>query len=292
MQNYHKYMAATPGDIQWGMCVVDAGMNRVPPNATFPLDNHPSPYLFTWEEGRILHEYQLVYLVEGEGFFESQHTSLQTLHAGHCFLLFPGVWHRYRPAEETGWTTYWIGFRGSYADYLVQQGFFTPSRPLMDIGFMDRLVSLFLDVLAVTKQEQPGYQQVAGSMITLLLGHIHARQKCAMLPGADIEQSMDRAKVLLLQSIGDQQTLRDVADRMHMSYSWFRKQFKQYTGYSPGQYLLRLRVQRARELLADPDRSLEQIADELGFCSQAHFTRVFKQRTGVPPGAFRTAHSS
>jgi AraC-like DNA-binding protein len=64
--------------------------------------------------------------------------------------------------------------------------------------------------------------------------------------------------------------------------------FHRATGLAPGVYLRQLRVQKSRHWLADPGCSLADIALQLGFADQAHFTRVFKQFYGVTPGRLRT----
>jgi len=50
-------------------------------------------------------------------------TRRQAIEAGDAFLLFPGKWHRYRPAPSTGWDEHWIGFNGSYADQIMSRFF-------------------------------------------------------------------------------------------------------------------------------------------------------------------------
>jgi AraC-like DNA-binding protein len=71
-----------------------------------------------------------------------------------------------------------------------------------------------------------------------------------------------------------------------LSRSEFSRVFRRMEGVAPRSYLLERRVARAKRLLAS-DRSLSEIALELGFYDQSHFTRVFKQSTGETPAAFR-----
>jgi AraC family transcriptional regulator len=72
-----------------------------------------------------------------------------------------------------------------------------------------------------------------------------------------------------------------------LSPSHFSRLFKQSTGLSPHQYLLRQRIERARELLADPGRRIAEVSYELGFPSQSYFTTVFRTLVGVTPRAFQ-----
>jgi AraC-like DNA-binding protein len=68
---------------------------------------------------------------------------------------------------------------------------------------------------------------------------------------------------------------------------YFSRLFKQSTGLSPHQYLLRQRIERARELLADPRQRIAEVGYELGFPNQSHFTTVFRTLVGTTPGAFQ-----
>lgn len=69
---------------------------------------------------------------------------------------------------------------------------------------------------------------------------------------------------------------------------WFQL-FKESTGMTPNDYLLRLRVNRARERLADPARTVTEVAHAVGFSSSQYFSNVFRKYTGTTPSAFRAA---
>ena len=82
-------------------------------------------------------------------------------------------------------------------------------------------------------------------------------------------------------------TLSDMANAAGLSPMHFAAQFRAATGYRPHHYLLLCRLERAKELMADVSRSMLDIALDVGFCTQAHFTTVFKRLTGKTPSAWR-----
>lgn len=82
-------------------------------------------------------------------------------------------------------------------------------------------------------------------------------------------------------------TLANLAQLANLSTYYFARQFKRSTGLSPYQYVLRARIERAQELLLDPSRAIADIALAVGFHNQSHFTRVFRQQTGLTPKAYR-----
>ena len=67
-----KYLAVNPVDLQWGTAVNSVGFQEIAPGMAYPPRNHPSRYIFTIESGRVLEEYQLLYITEGRGKFYCQ----------------------------------------------------------------------------------------------------------------------------------------------------------------------------------------------------------------------------
>jgi AraC family transcriptional regulator len=82
-------------------------------------------------------------------------------------------------------------------------------------------------------------------------------------------------------------TLSDMANSAGLSPMHFAAQFRAATGYRPHQYLLLCRLERAKELMANASCSMLDIALDVGFHTQSHFTNVFKRLTGKTPGAWR-----
>jgi AraC family transcriptional regulator len=82
--------------------------------------------------------------------------------------------------------------------------------------------------------------------------------------------------------------LAHLAELLGMSQFHFSHLFKQAMGLSPYQYLLKQRVERAKQLLKQTDRLIADIALECGFNSHSHLSKQFRQFTGLTPKAFRS----
>jgi AraC family transcriptional regulator len=82
--------------------------------------------------------------------------------------------------------------------------------------------------------------------------------------------------------------LKDLADCAGLSLSHFSFRFRASTNQSPHQYMLRLRVERSKELLTDHRLSVLDVGLEVGFRNQQHFATVFRNAVGVPPSVYRT----
>ena len=92
-----KYLAISARDEEWGIVVTTVGYQFIPPKGIYPSSKHPDSYNFKPQTGRILNEYQLVYITKGSGYFSSQSCKKQKIKAGTMILLFPGEWHSYYP---------------------------------------------------------------------------------------------------------------------------------------------------------------------------------------------------
>jgi hypothetical protein len=71
MKTYFQYLPVSVQNIDWGLYLTAVGTESVPPGCEpYPSAIHPSMYYFTWEEGRVLPEYQLLYLARGRMIFD------------------------------------------------------------------------------------------------------------------------------------------------------------------------------------------------------------------------------
>ena len=282
------YMPVTSRDEQWGIICTTAGHQTISPGEPYPpTDKHPHDYVFKKAVGRTLNEYQLVYIVEGEGWFESAHCPRTDVKAGTVMMLFPGEWHNYAPDPKTGWKEYWIGFNGRYIDERVENGFFSPERPLVVIGNDIQVEEFYLEVLREAQFEKKNFQLLISSVVLHLLGTIVFRQNMTQYESTDIADKIEASKQFMRKHIEDEYPPERVARELGMGYSWFRRMFKEYVGVSPAQYQLQLRYLRARDLLKGSDMTITEIAYELGFSSGNQFSTFFSKHSGMSPRQFR-----
>ena len=100
---------------------------------------------------------------------------------------------------------------------------------------------------------------------------------------------LERAAELLHASAGESVDMAAIAHEVGVHPVHLARSFRERFGSTMGEYLRRLRVERARAQLLSTNAPLTQIALDAGFADQAHFTRVFKKLVGVTPGAYRAS---
>lgn len=98
---------------------------------------------------------------------------------------------------------------------------------------------------------------------------------------------INKARLRIRESLEGNLTIQEIAQELGISYSSFRKLFKEHTGFAPGLYQQNLKLQRAKELLSTTDDSIKEIAYRLNFESPDYFSSKFKSQTGMKPSDFR-----
>lgn len=99
--------------------------------------------------------------------------------------------------------------------------------------------------------------------------------------------AITRAKAYIQDHLVEELTLSDVARAVNMSRFYFCKMFRKHTGLNFTDYVSRMRVERAKELLLNPNLRVSEIAYEVGFQSLTHFNRVFRRVVGKAPTEYR-----
>jgi len=286
INKYRKYLITSNIEFSWGFYINNLGRNVIEKNTEYPSKDHPDQYIFTWDKGRILNEFHIVLITKGEGIFESKATGKINVFDGDAFLLFPGIWHRYKPKKSTGWTERWVGFSGKIASQFLSNGFFSTNEPVISKCNKPSILQHFNSLFKLFDEEPYGFQRTASGICLQLMADLYNIKS----GGSNIE-SLDslvaKAKSIMYKNIYSTLNLKKVAQELGVSYSKFRIDFKKQTGISPLQYHLLLKIEKSKELLLNTNKSQKEIAFELGFESDVYFNRLFKRKTGLAPGIFR-----
>lgn len=282
-----KYLIANKQDMAWGMVITTAGHQNIEAGAGYPSVNHPSAYLFSTGRGRVLNEYQLVYISRGKGWFQSRNMDKTEIHEGTFFILFPGEWHNYYPDPDTGWCESWIGFYGVNMDNRYRSGFFTPGSPIFNAGIQDEILSLFKKAVRISQEQHAGYQQMLAGIVNFLLGIAYSENRRMSFEEMKVSNTINKAKIFIQEHISENISCEIIADSVGMGYSRFRRVFKDYTGFAPAQYIKEVRLSKARDMLVHTALLCQEIAYSLGFESPAYFNTLFKKELGMTPNEYR-----
>jgi AraC-like DNA-binding protein len=292
MRNFYRYLPVSDEVRTSSLYVIADGYTEIPPYSPYPPQYHPGDHYFQWKKGRVLQEYQIIYITKGGGIFESRTSGSHRIQAGDLFMLFPGEWHRYSPDLESGWVEHWIAFQGNRAEEILADYPLTRAQPVLNVGRSETLMEEFSRIAQEMRDEQVGYQKIiaVGVLHILAAGTaISLRQNYA---GTDIVRVVEAAKTFLRARVNVSVNIEEMAAELGVSYSWFRRAFRQYTGLSPTHYHLQLRINQASELLRTTTLTVAAIGQRCGFASDHYFYRIFRKKTGYTPGDYRAITQS
>jgi AraC family transcriptional regulator len=133
------------------------------------------------------------------------------------------------------------------------------------------------------------YAQTAAQLLAVhLLRHYTTTGNISKAPSQGLAPQQMRQVIDFVQDrLSQDLSLEDLAQQAGFSPYHFARLFRRTTGESPHQFVLRMRIERAQQLLQRRDIPLAHIAMESGFANQSHFTQVFKRYLGVTPRAYR-----
>jgi len=282
-----KYLIPNPADLLWGITVTAIGMQVISPGENYPPQSHPTRYLFSPEKGRTLEEYQFIYISEGCGWFRSSSTESEVaVKKGDLIIVFPGEWHSYAPEDRTGWTEQWIGCSGEIPNLWASRGIISKSDPVLHPGIHASIIQIYDRASEYADTLRPDYQKALSGAAMDIIGLALYFDRRNDFSGNDASALMDRAKEMIF-SESAKTNPGEIAARLNISYSRFRKLFKSYFGISPGQYILQIKIANAKELLTNSEQQVQEIAWKTGFENSDYFVAAFKRVTGISPGTYR-----
>ena len=123
--------------------------------------------------------------------------------------------------------------------------------------------------------------------LTVLFARLVRGERGALEDSAPSDYLVSQTKVLLRTRLAEPVRLTELADAVGVSEEHLARRFKQTTSTTVFGYLRRLRIERAKHLLATSEQNLSQIAAQTGFSSPTLFSRSFRDETGLTPSAYR-----
>lgn len=163
-----------------------------------------------------------------------------------------------------------------------------PFPQVMDVLGNPQLRALFQNIYDVWQRKDIGYTWNAKLKFMNLLGHLGTIQEEW---NNDAENDSRQAIIYLLEYIKDH--LHEHLDRstlansISISPAYFSVLFKKHTGLTLTDYILKLRLDRAKEILRDSSMKVSDVARIVGFADPYYFTRMFKKEIGLSPREYR-----
>lgn len=222
--------------------------------------------------------YLLLYTISGEGHLIYEGVQYPLKSNSVAFIDCKNL-HEYYPVQHN-WEFKYIHFNGNeVAKYYTYITKLCGSAVLYDVKDLEHCFDIIYEYVKASE----GEERCSDVIYSILMGLIHNRTE-----SADKDTIKD-ALYYISKNYANTITTEDLAAAVHLTRSYFSIFFKEHTGISPGEYLLRYRMHIAKQLLNDSACSIERISEQCGFSNPSSFIRAFKRCEGVSPALFRKA---
>lgn len=283
IKNYFDYFAEGPLEKAWGMHVSSIGYTRVRPHHPYPPQVHPDHHHFSWTSGRSLNALQVVWIPKGTGRLEWD-GGQGKVEAGMCFLLLPGLWHRYKPDPQTGWTEHWIELKGPQVEEWITKGIIQPERILFRIPSPNFMKQWFHSAHTIAHLRPPGFPLLLNGLALTLLAEA---LRHATRPNRLTKRTSHLVREAQRRLGKGGESVNEIAKQLGVSYPTLARHFRRETGLSPKAYQDKIRMLHAERLLASTDLEIKEIAALLHFHSAFHFSARFNRTYGTAPSSWR-----
>jgi len=242
--------------------------------------------------GPAVHDYFLMHTVTaGNGTFEIR-GKRYICGAGDTFVIFPGELFSYEAAASDPWHYEWVAFQGHLSEPLLAQLGVTPEQPVVRSDDARKQLALHRRLRkSLAQSEGPPLAdlEAAGVLRLLLLelglanrDRLPHKQKFATAAERQVDQAIRWLSLQFAQPISIDALAKSIGyHRTHLT-----KLFKEHVGLSPMQYLMQIRLERAKALLQS-HWTVEQVASSVGFADSLYFSKQFRKRYGVSPTEYR-----
>lgn len=295
----HGYLPVNDAIMRLGFYLTGAGRELIGPRQVYPQPSHPDLYTFGWDRGRILPEYQLLYIHSGEGEFESKATGRCKILPGTLLWLIPDVWHRYRPDNRTGWEQLWISFNGQLTHLWQRSGIIHPESSVQTLANPGSLRDRYLKIIDLVIRHPKHSARSVSFEALQMLAWLFATSPPApgVSPGDSVATTRVKTDDELVQTALEiiwtyshrNLSVDSIAAQLNVTRRLLDRRFAQEHGRSVLEEVTACRLNRAQRMLCETHLPIKQIAYSTGFSSSTHMAVVFRRELNTTPEEYRHA---
>ena len=229
--------------------------------------------------------YLLHYVISGEGLFFIN-GDVHKLEAGDMFLIPPHTDNNYYPLIGNPWSYRWIGFKGTICDELLKKCGFNGDKFTLSYTKDDFVQKQFAEV----------FNNCNTGKLHAGLGHLYILLNTLMVEyESELRYSFNEAEKYVkwaLDIIHERYhqtdlTVAALAEEINVDRTYLFRLFKTYVKYSPQQYIIHYRINKACDLLRKSRFSISEISELTGFNNPSHFSKLFTKHKFISPAAYR-----
>lgn len=241
----------------------------------------------------IRNHYLFHYVISGRGSLDATAedgvtTRRYEIQAGQGFLICPDLINTYFADEHDPWKYVWVEFDGLRASESLRYAGLTAAQPIYRADDEAQSAQVRELMLYIAEHSEASALHLIGYLCLFIDALM---QSSSTRVSAQENQLKDfyiqEAVNYIEQNYQRNLTVEEVADACRLNRSYFSKLFKDNVGCPPQEFLIRVRLAKAAELMCSSNAPISEIAVRCGYSNQFHFSRAFKKHYGVPPQKWR-----
>lgn len=257
-------------------------------------------YQFGWEQCEPLHSYGpfarnhylFHYVISGTGTLNANGTDGTTatyqIKSGEGFMIFPKQVTTYFADKDHPWEYTWVEFDGLRVKEALDLAGLTMDNPVYHSNARDLTLELKNEMLYIAQNGNQPPLNLIGHLYLFLDYLTRSAASRRISQGGKLQDFYVReATSFIEQNFQNDISVEDIAAFCNLNRSYFGKIFRDAVGKSPQEFLINYRMTKAAELLKLTNLTIKDISNAVGYPSQLHFSRAFKNTFGIPPREWR-----
>ncbi len=238
------------------------------------------------ENNNIYKHYGIVLVLSGKALQIDDKNQRSEIYPGCLIQRIPGKRQTLYIEADGSWLEFFICISKSMFDALVSMDLLNQDQTILYPGLSRAIFNQCTDFLSLMKHTQASELNLLLPEALKIILMFHSLHKKNSTSSVDSE-IIYKACIILSEPSSYTYSIHSLADELGMGYEKFRKIFKKLTGVSPGNFVMQKRMDYAKKCLIENNKSIKEIAFDLGFSDSYAFSRQFKNTVGLSPGDFR-----
>jgi AraC family transcriptional regulator, arabinose operon regulatory protein len=241
----------------------------------------------SWRELNYTPAYNKFYFIcEGEGWLKIGDKEFYPM-PGQLFLMPAGINQSYSAINSNGFKKYWCHFTATIGDINLFEVIQLPY--YINVEDNEKLRTLFMELISNYKSQEIvaslKLKSLLLEIIAFFIENTVVEKIC--LSNSSASEKISSIIKYIEDNLGEDITIEELARMVHFHPNYFIKFFRRHLGVSPMQYINKVRMDRAKNLVKTTDTPIKEIAVKVGYRDLFYFSKAFKGYTGFSPSEFR-----